>query len=573
MKSLSLRSQVRRFSALAAASLALSVSPEQARACGGFFCSSSPIDQTAEHILFTVNGDHTVTAVVQIQYKGDRDAFAWIVPAPGIPTLAADFPNLALTALDSGTQPQYRRNSCFYAEAGLASGAGGATGALPPSASNGVTVLARQAVGPFDTVTLEGTSADLIVTWLQKNGYRITKTMVPLLQPYVEGGMHFVAMRLQADKNASDIQPLTMTYDSDKPMIPIRLTSVAAQPEMGVVTWVLSNQRFAPENYVDLKISDKLIEFDQYGNQSNYLTVVSREADKVGGQAFVTEYARSTADLVQQVETQPVPQGNAAAQKARDMLLPLLKKFPYITRLYARMSAEEMTEDPIFMPSSNKSEVSNIHDLTDPNFDQSKCNNPPPPDPCLFTYCGRSGVCVSATATNSPTQGGGTSILPACVCATAATARSTTTSGQLAMYCEPIAMNLDVAGAAGAAPPLAVAACEGFDCGPNGTCAPMNGNPSCQCKAGYGAVGQQVYDQTTGTPSTTVTCVKVASAVPPLPTLPKIGQAQLSPDQVASRDSGGCAVTPRGPQGSRTAALLAGIGALALAARRRQRLS
>src|SRR5712671_4271048 len=136
--------------------------------------------------------------------------------------------------------------------------------------------------------------------------------------------MHFVAMKLQADKAVSDIQPLVMTYDSDKPMIPIRLTSVAAQPEMGIVTFILSNRRWAPENYIDLKIPDSLVDAN-YG-QSNYLKVVSVESDKVGGQAFVTEYAKASSDLLKQFEAQTVNPNVPDAQKARDALIALFTK-------------------------------------------------------------------------------------------------------------------------------------------------------------------------------------------------------------------------------------------------------
>jgi len=277
---------------IAAAGAALSISAVSVRAdaCGGFFCSRSPVDQTAEHILFTVNDDQTVTAYVQIQYVGDKDDFAWIVPAPGIPKLNTDLPDMALRALDTGTEPQYFKG-CGGRGTFLVGAPQASAGNAAADAAHSVTVLASQAVGPFNTVTLEATDADVLVQWLQDHSYRITDKMIPLLQPYVEGGMHFVAVRLQADKATSDIQPMGMTYDGNKPMIPIRLTAAAAQPEMGIVTFILSNRRWAPENYIDLRIQDSLIEFDQYGNQNNYLTLLSSETDKVGGQAFVTEYA------------------------------------------------------------------------------------------------------------------------------------------------------------------------------------------------------------------------------------------------------------------------------------------
>src|SRR5262252_10922438 len=93
----------RAFAVLAVAAAVLSWSCPS-RACGGFFCSTTPIDQTAERIIFTVNGNSTITAYVQISYTGQRDAFAWVVPVPPVPDVAT-FPRAAFQALDVATQP------------------------------------------------------------------------------------------------------------------------------------------------------------------------------------------------------------------------------------------------------------------------------------------------------------------------------------------------------------------------------------------------------------------------------------------------------------------------------------
>jgi hypothetical protein len=510
----------------------IALTPAEAKACGGFFCSLSPVDQTAEHIVFTVNGDHTVTAYVQIQYVGDKDDFAWIIPAPGIPTLNTDMPDAAMRALDTATQPQYFKQSCNNVERfAPTAGVGGATAtASMTNGASGVTVLATQAVGPFDTVTLEGTSADVLVMWLNMNGYRITQKMIPLIQPYVEAGMHFVAMKLQADKAVSDIKPIGMTYDSDQPLIPLRLTSVAAQPEMGIVTFILADKRWAPQNYIDLKIPDSLIQFDQYGNQNNYLRLVSSESDKVGGQAFVTEYAKATTDLADQIRNMFVNPNIQDAQAAQTELVGLLDKYPYLTRLYARISAEEMTADPVFMVSSQNADVSNVHDLTDPNFNFSQCQGvvpplPLPPAPCNFSYCGRRGACTSLDV--APSSSPNTTMpTAACVCANDATARITTTgaNGTPAIYCESVAVNLDDTGTGTA---VASSACDGFDCGPHGACVPMNGNPTCQCEAGYAAIVGTAQTSTTGATVTTIDCRQVTGTPPSIPTLPPVGQTKI----------------------------------------------
>jgi MYXO-CTERM domain-containing protein len=529
----------------AAALLGIVAAPSEAAACGGFFCSRSPVDQTAEHIIFTVNADHTVTAYVQIQYQGDKDDFAWIVPVPGVPQLSADFPNLAMTGLDNATQPVYSQGLGCFPPPPSAAGVGGKSGG---PTDTGVTVLAKQSVGPFDTVTLEGTSADVLVTWLNDNGYRVTDKMIPLIQPYVEGGLHLVALKLQADKQVTDIKPLVMKYESDKPMIPLRLTGVAAQPEMGIVAFILSNRRWAPENYVDLKIPDSLIEFGPYGYPNNYLKVVSAEADKVGGQAFVTEYAKSTQDLLMQVTNQSVNPSIPDAQKAKDSLMALFEAFPYITRLYTRMSAEEMIDDPLFMPASANEDVSNIHDLSDPNFDRSKCPSTQPPavPPCTFVYCGRRGVCVNSNG------------VAACVCASDATARLTNTGpAGGAVYCEPVKQ--DLSGSPGDGGLVFAPACEGFDCGPHGACVPMNGNPTCQCEAGYGAITKITPDPAGTAPATTqVYCQAVSEPVPSMPVLPPPGQTELPK---SDKGAGGASSGPSSSGGSSSSSTPGGVNA------------
>jgi len=558
-----------------AVAAAVSASPGAARACGGLFCGVRPVDQTAEHILFTMNPGGTITVHVQIQYAGDRDDFAWIVPVPAKPELTADFPPLAFQALDLATGPQYSKNSCTGG--GIAFGAGCPNCGPVPAAldAGGVTVIARQDVGPYSTVTLEGASAEVIVQWLQDNGFRITDKMIPFIQPYVADGMKFVAMALQPDQDVTDIKPLSMTYPGDKPMIPIRLTTVAAQPEMGIVAWVLAERRYAPDNYVDLEIPDSLIEFDQWGQQSNYLKLVSAEADKVGGQAFVTEYAKATPELAQSIRDQFVNPDNTDGLTARDTLAALLDQYPFLTRLYARMSAEEMNLDPTFIVASDTSEVDNVHDLTEPGFDYSQCQyplpTPEPTDPCFLTYCGRSGACTSASVT--PQGATEATDIAACVCANDATARpTTTTNGNPSVYCEPVAMNLDGAEASAAAGgPLLVAACEGFGCGAHGECIPMNGNPTCRCEAGYGATVSQEYDSATGTATTRVSCERVEN-VPAMPVLPAIGQRRVTSGGGGgdTSASAGCTLGPTRPRSG--AAALPGLFALlSLALLRRRR--
>src|SRR5262245_40767465 len=81
-----------------------------ARACGGFFCSQAqPVNQAAERITFSQNGDGTVTAVIQILYQGPSENFSWLLPISTVPqgddiAVASD---LAFTRLQQATNPSY----------------------------------------------------------------------------------------------------------------------------------------------------------------------------------------------------------------------------------------------------------------------------------------------------------------------------------------------------------------------------------------------------------------------------------------------------------------------------------
>src|SRR5688572_8316648 len=100
--------------ALAAVFAGCVVQSATAQACGGFFCSQSqPVNQAAERIIFTNNGDGTVTAVIQILYEGPSENFSWLLPISTVPqgddiAVASD---LAFTRLQAATNPSYVLNT------------------------------------------------------------------------------------------------------------------------------------------------------------------------------------------------------------------------------------------------------------------------------------------------------------------------------------------------------------------------------------------------------------------------------------------------------------------------------
>jgi hypothetical protein len=447
--------------------------PTVAHACGGLFCSSTPVDQNAERILFKVRADGRTDMIVQISYQGQAEDFAWLLPL-GEPPSEQDlgtFPQAALNALDAQTGVVISRG-CFSRGAGSVPAP---TVQVADEDSHGVDVYLRAQIGNYEVAVIGSTDASASAEWLHDNGFRLSDAMLGFLELYTSEGMKFLALKLLPDKDVTDITPFKLTLPGETPSIPLRLSAVAAEPEMGIVVWIFADQRYEPANAQELSIDNADLRFDT-SFQSNWLTLVARAADEAEGRGFVVENAQPVDSFRSFVQNSF---SNTEEQmKAQQALLAVLDGTTYMTRLYTRLSPEEMTFDPVFKRSS-KGDVDRFRSVT--NGDQ--CVEPPPPDPCDFTACGALGLCRPLADKSA-----------ACACAPGATARTTFAPGANGQFTTTIScidkrlsfLNPGDKNAAGEALPDP---CVGVDCGSHGRCVPMNMTPTCECERGYVARG------------------------------------------------------------------------------------
>jgi MYXO-CTERM domain-containing protein len=320
MKSMS-GSTLRKLLPVGALALAALLAPKPAQACGGFFCSATnPVNQAAERIIFAKNNDATVTAIIEIQYQGPSTSFSWLLPISSVPMgdQIAVASNVAFQRLQQATNPQYNltvrvEGTCdqrdVFPQGGptSASGPGANLNGAEDSGSKGVTVEASGIVGSFEwtVISLDPAlvnPADAAVTWLGDNGYDVPEGAPGLLGPYLQDGLYLLALRLKKGADVGSIRPIVLTYDADKPMIPIKLTAVAANDDMGVMTWLLGDARAVPQNYNALELNEARINW--FSASANYNQVVTAAADDAGGQGFVTEQAGPSAALANTVWTQ-----------------------------------------------------------------------------------------------------------------------------------------------------------------------------------------------------------------------------------------------------------------------------
>ena len=292
----------------------MAASPE-ARACGGFFCDGGgpqvmPVDQTGETIVFWV--DHSgsephTEAHIQIQYDGEAQDFAWIIPVTAVPEVLvgsqALFDNMLATTVPTFTINTQTVGDCsggigFGCAAGDSALLGGeffgddggsfSTGA--DETGGGPDILDRGFAGAFEYVTLTGDSVQEIVDWLDANGYAQDPDAPPVLEEYLEDDFVFVAVKLKSGAEVDEIHPLAIRYAGIEPCIPIKLTRIAAVDDMKIRAFFLGESRVAPTNWPHVEVN--LTQYDWVNGPSvNYDQVVGAAIDEAGGRAFVTEYA------------------------------------------------------------------------------------------------------------------------------------------------------------------------------------------------------------------------------------------------------------------------------------------
>lgn len=562
------------------ACLTLMLPAPRAQACGGFFCSSTPVDQNAERVVFKIRGDGRTDMIVQISYQGKAEDFAWLLPLAEPPKEEdlGTFPQRALTALDAQTGVVVSGGFCGFDDAAPVATAG--AGANRDTDEHTVDVYVRTQIGNYEVAVIGSRDAQATADWLKENDFRISEAMLGFIKLYTAEGMKFLALKLLPDKTANDITPFKLTLSGESPSIPLRLSAVAAEPEMGIVVWVFGKTRYEPGNADELSIDDDQLKLDQ-NYQSNWMALVARAVDEARGRGFVVENASTITDLQALLMSSFTSAPDQV--EARQALTDLFANTTYMTRLYTRLSPEEMTYDPLFKRSSR----GNVSRFREVKADNQQCGALPETDPCDFVACGALGLCRSVDDNGQKSA--------ACACAGGSTARTTfvpTPNGSFSTTVSCIDKRLSYLNPgdrneAGEALPDP---CVGIDCGGHGTCVAMNMTATCACDKGYAALGVVAADKTRS-----ARCVKPSSSIPdnfynrrPLPrdtSLP-IGRSETmaAPQGGSDNDdpvpegnmgarkggSSGCSVDSGEREGSWAGALFSLASALVLTRRRRR---
>ena len=302
----------------AALSMAAVLAPgscPRAYAFGGLLSSQAArVEQAATQVILVDNPGPTVTAIVRIQYAGPAQDFVWLVPVRGEVTVTTSS-STVFERLEIATAPEYWLEINVEGRCIQDADAGDLPG-IPPGFDPTIPPVVpsdRGTVGPYAYVTIPiAAGVDRFVAvdqWLAGQGYAVSQRDRAALAPYLEAGYDLLAFQLRAGMDVGAIRPVSLTYESERPAIPIRLAAASAQPEMGLQVWVIGPSQAVPENYKSLVLNEALIDWLSGAHftagtlpgggagtfagkvelPDNYAALVSAAADEAGGHGFVSE--------------------------------------------------------------------------------------------------------------------------------------------------------------------------------------------------------------------------------------------------------------------------------------------
>jgi len=321
--------------AIPLATLAFTLAPPPARACGGgMFTVQSESESTTvsgHRVAISISTEQTVLWD-QIQYQGDPKDFGWVMPVKTGATIGVGS-DAWLESLDAATatviaSPEIE---CFSGGSGSGSGCGcGSLATLDATKAGGdnnlrqsdpdVSVLHSATVGPYDTVTLSSSTPGALGQWFTTHGYAIPADVQPILDDYATQGFDFIAVRLTPGKGVAQMKPLRVVTKGALTTFPMRMLAAGAKKNVALSLFVVTEGRSAIKGFPGATITGEDLTWDFTTHASDYADVRAKKLAADSGRTFLTTYAAPGALLA------PVPIA-AHALESQQVLPPLVETF------------------------------------------------------------------------------------------------------------------------------------------------------------------------------------------------------------------------------------------------------
>jgi hypothetical protein len=222
--------------------------PAWACGCGAYIPDRAGASVVDERAMVAWDGK-TQDILMSFNVSGSSDKAAWVMPVPSAAKVSLGDTEV-FDELGRLTAPRVEyRDSWWPTFTWLLPGASPSETAGAPGGA--VNVLGRQRIGPFDVTRLAANDPNALATWLADKGFPRPDGLEANLAPYIADHWEIVAIQLapaQAGESLTgDLQPLRLSFTSDKLVYPMRLSRSATTPQT-VDLYVLAEHRMDPES-------------------------------------------------------------------------------------------------------------------------------------------------------------------------------------------------------------------------------------------------------------------------------------------------------------------------------------
>jgi hypothetical protein len=217
------------------------VRPSWACGCGALVTSAdSGVDVAQETSIVRFEGGQE-QIVMRLSVRSEARDAAWLMPTPSRARVTLGESSW-FDQLDRVTAPAIERHRHWLPR--LGDGGPVMSGAAPGGARDGVGVLDRQRLGPFEVTTLSAGDSRALATWLTSHGYHLPGRLAEALKPYVAEHWTYTAIKLapQQGRLTGQLDPLRVSFAAKAPIYPIRLSRLAKNAQ-SVHLYVLAPHR------------------------------------------------------------------------------------------------------------------------------------------------------------------------------------------------------------------------------------------------------------------------------------------------------------------------------------------
>ncbi len=409
---------MRRALTLSAALLSLSsvlLIPTDVEACGGCFhgtdLQQSEATQVTGHRMVLSVSPQQSTLYDQMEYDGEPQDFAWVLPVKGLATVGLSSDAL-LGTLDSltGVTVVSPTVNCPPSSCGSSSYASTATSTASTGSGGGVTVVSQSVVGPYETVQLSAADPQALVDWLSSHGYVIPPEIEPIVASYVAEQFDFLALKLvPGGPGIKAIRPVRVTTPGASPVLPLRMVAAGAGVTTPITLWVIGEGRYEPKNFPSFQIGQNQIVWNWDTQSSNYKELKAAQFAASGGSAWLIEageeisYFSVEYPLYDLVSYYPEESGygdvdgTGAEDELNEDLQTLFAGIDlrnlWVTRLYAELSKAALANDLTVGASASQTWVDRYLQASNTVGAAPTC----PPDPCAGDSSSGSAFTTSAT--------------------------------------------------------------------------------------------------------------------------------------------------------------------------------